>query len=111
MVLVEIAANPGHCDDEGEDGEADYERDLITHDAKQVDVCKRKMGVGERSPGIVEVQVRLVCPPTCLGVCSAKIWGRSGRDYHARDKAEYMSLELSHFQLPIAMQLPSLNTS
>ena len=39
LVLVEIAANPGHCDDEGEDGETNYERDLITHDAKQVDVC------------------------------------------------------------------------
>ena len=32
LVCVEIAANPGHCDDEGEDGEADYEEDFIAHD-------------------------------------------------------------------------------
>ena len=56
LVFVEISANPGHCDDEGEDGEADYEGDLVAHDAKQVDVCKRKGGVGEKKPGISDIR-------------------------------------------------------
>lgn len=71
--------------------------------------------VGERNPGrpgILEVQVRLClsthmflafAPPECGA-------GQAGIN-HARDKAEYMSLELSHFQLASAMQLTSLNTS
>ena len=32
MVYVEISADPGHCDDEGEDGEAYYEEEFVAHD-------------------------------------------------------------------------------
>ena len=32
LIFVEISTNPGHCDDEGEDGEADDEEEFVTHD-------------------------------------------------------------------------------
>ena len=35
LVRVEVACDPGHGDDEGEDGEADYEEDFVGHDVEQ----------------------------------------------------------------------------
>lgn len=32
LVFVEISTYPCHCDDEGEDGEADDEEEFVTHD-------------------------------------------------------------------------------
>lgn len=35
LVRVEVACDPGHGGDEGEDGEADYEEDFVGHDVEQ----------------------------------------------------------------------------
>lgn len=42
LIRVEVAPNPSHGDDEGEDGEANYEEEFIAHDCR-VDTCKREM--------------------------------------------------------------------
>lgn len=34
LVRVEVAPNPGHGDDEGEDGETDYEEEFVAHDVE-----------------------------------------------------------------------------
>ena len=36
LIFVEISTNPGHCDDEGEDGEADDEEEFVTHGVKWI---------------------------------------------------------------------------
>ena len=57
LIRVEVARDPGHCDDEGEDGEADYEKDFVGHDVEQIfgagqegksreDWCEGRSGMG-----------------------------------------------------------------
>ena len=36
LIRVEVARDPGHGDDEREDGEADYEKDFVGHDVEQI---------------------------------------------------------------------------
>ena len=85
LIRVEVTGDPGHCDDEGEDGEADYEKDFVGHDVEQICSCtlatlylyfKRQGGNGKVSYGRRRSRSLGICP------AKTKTWGR---DHHARD--------------------------
>lgn len=102
LVFVEIPADPGHCDDEGEDGEADDEEDFVAHGFEEMFARERWWCEGR---GKYSTRSSVMCtrPVTGLGICPAKTWGR---DHHARDKAVYFSRESSHFSAPKFNAIP-----
>ena len=51
LIRVEVARDPGHGDDEGEDGEADYEKDFVAHDVQQVFFGAEREGESRESWG------------------------------------------------------------
>ena len=52
LVFVEISSDPGHCDDEGKDGEAYDEQKFIAHDGR-VGFNNKEVGVRGREICIV----------------------------------------------------------
>ena len=59
LIRVKVACDPGHSDDEGEDGEADDEKDLVGHDlelmfaAEQEGESRENRGKGRSGRGFV----------------------------------------------------------
>ena len=52
LIRVEVTCDPGHCDDEGEDGEAGYEKDFVGHDGEQM------FGAGQEGERVGRIGVK-----------------------------------------------------